>query len=198
MAQPLPQPQPQYQAPQQFYPQQQAPWQQPQQLQQPPPPYGMPMRRPSSAMAYVTAGLFLAVSLLTLICGFINTGHSPKISDSLVAMVGFQFTEDATGNGDFAVSASLTVGFTVALFALLLLTRLNVFRWLLFALGLLLTFSYVWGLIWVIDKGGEDYLSLLIISMVLWLVATIAAAIPPTGHAMRGYQRRFATAPGWR
>jgi Hsp70 protein len=195
LPQPLPQsaPQPQYQAQQQFYPQQQAPW-----PQQPPPSYGMPMGRPSSAMAYVTAGLFLAAAMLALICGFMNTGHSPKLSDSLVAMVGFQLTEDVTGNGDFAVSASLTAGFTVALFAVLLLTRLSVFRWLLFALGLMLTFSYGWGLIWVIDKGGEDYLSLLIISLVLWLIATVAAAIPPTGHAMRGYQRRFATAPGWR
>lgn len=54
------------------------------------------------------------------------------------------------------------------------------------------------GLIWVIDKGGQDYLSLLIVSLLLWLAATIAVAIPPTGQAMRGYQRRFATAPGWR
>jgi hypothetical protein len=201
-SQPLPQafspqqtPPPQYQAPQPFYP---PPQQQPMPWQQPAMPYGMPMRRPNNAMAYVTAGLFMAVSVLTLICGFINTDHSPKVDDSFVALVGFQFTEDATGNGDFAISASLTVGFTVLLFAGLLLTRLNVFRWILVALGAALTISYLWGLIWVIDKGGKDFLSLLIVCLILWLASTVAAAIPPTGHAMRGYQRRFATAPGWR
>ncbi|TDP96027.1 Hsp70 family protein [Labedaea rhizosphaerae] len=190
-------PQPTPVAPQPFYPQPQ-PMPQPMAWQQPPMPYGMPMRGPSNAMAYVTAGLFLVVSVLTLICGFINTDSSPEVDDSFVALVGFQFTEDVTGNGDFAISASLTVGFTVMLFAGLLLTRVGVFRWILVALGAALTISYVWGLIWVIDKNGEDYLSLLIICLVLWLAATIAAAIPPTGHAMRGYQRRFATAPGWR
>jgi hypothetical protein len=160
------------------------------------PGYGPPGHygRPGNALAYVCAGLFLVcggLALLTAIAGW-NDFDS---ADLLVAMVGVAFTDEITGNIDFAVSASMTVGCSTLTFAVLLFTRLDLFRWLLAFIGALVTVYYGYAIIKLLADGGGEFIAIVLVSFLVWTAATVLVLLPATGRAMRGYQRKLAQYP---
>ncbi|WP_133904201.1 hypothetical protein [Actinophytocola oryzae] len=150
------------------------------------PPYGY--GRPSTALAYVTAILFVvcgALALTLAIVGWDGTSDSPTM---LLGLVGAAFTDDLTGNVDFAISATMTAACTTITFALVLLARLEFVRWILAVVGALVTAYYVYAVIWVLSHDGGEYIAMVAVSLLLWLVATVLAVLPATGRAMRRKQ----------
>jgi hypothetical protein len=161
------------------------------------PGYGPPGHygRPGNALAYVCAGLFLICGLLALLTAIIGWDGSSDNVDMLVAMVGAAFSGDITGNGDFAVSASMTVGCSTLTFGLLLFTRLDFFRWLLAFIGALVTVYYLYAIIKLLSDGGGEFIAMILVSFLVWTAATVLVLLPATGRAMRGYQRKLAQYP---
>lgn len=158
------------------------------------PGYGPP-QRPGTAAAYVCAGLFLICGVLALITAIVGWDGTATNVDMLVALVGAAFTEDVTGNVDFAVSATMTVACSTLVFALVLLTRLDAVRWLLGVVGGLVTVYYLYAIIKLLADGGAEFVALVLVSFLLWTAATVVALLPATGRAMRGFQRRLAHYP---
>ncbi|MFD1050157.1 hypothetical protein ACFQ1S_33860, partial [Kibdelosporangium lantanae] len=73
----------------------------------------------------VTAALLAMCSVLTLVValvGWDGTTHNVKV---LVAIPGMAFSSDVTGNVDFAITASMIIMGVVALFAVLVASRLE-------------------------------------------------------------------------
>jgi hypothetical protein len=154
------------------------------------PQYGQP--RPSTAMAYVVAALFLlcgGFALLTAITW--DAGEA----DLNAAMVGIAFTEDLTGNIDFAVAASFTVACSTLCFALVAFARLEFVRWILGFIGGLTALYYGYAVIWLLSHDAEKVVLLPILAFVLWLAATVLVLLPMTARAMRGYQNKLARGP---
>lgn len=158
----------------------------------PPPGYGQygGPPRPSTALAYIVVGIFLVCGGFTLL-GSITAleGESPDI---LASVVGFAFTEDATGNMDFAISMSMSVACSTLTTALVMIARLEFVRWILGFLGGLTTIYYIYAIIWLIDHESEDYVLLPIVALLLWAGGTVVVLLPQTARAMRGYQRKVA------
>ena len=157
------------------------------------PPYGY--GRPSTALAYVTAIMFIvcgAISIMLAIVGWDGTTDSATM---LVALIGAAFTEEATGNVDFAISMTMSVACTTLLFAALLFARLEFVRWILAVLGALTTAYYLYAIIWVLSHDGGEYIAMVLVSWVLWLAGTVLAILPATGRAMR--RRQHAGPPGY-
>jgi hypothetical protein len=105
------------------------------------------------------------------------------------ALVGAAFTDDLTGNVDFAISASMTVACTSILFGLVMFARLEAIRWLLAVVGALMTVYYVYAIIWILSNDGGEFIAMVLVSWLLWLAATVVAVLPVTGRAMRRRQR---------
>lgn len=157
------------------------------------PPYGSPppgygpygYGRPSPALAYVTAVVFIvcgALSIMLAINGWDGTSDNGTL---MAALIGVAFTDDLTGNVDFAIAATMSVACTVLLFGLLQLTRLGFVRWILAVVGGLVTVYYLYAIIWVLSNDAGDYIAMVLVAWVLWLFATVLAALPATGRAMR-------------
>jgi hypothetical protein len=163
-----------------------------------PPPSGYPPYgpgRPSTAFAYVTAIVFIvcgAISLMLAIVGWDGTADSLTM---LTALVGAAFTEETTGNVDFAISVTMSVACTTLLFAALLFARLEFARWILAIVGALTTAYYLYAIIWVLSHDGGEYIAMVLVSWLLWLVGTVLAILPATGRAMR--RRRPTGPPGY-
>jgi hypothetical protein len=155
-------------------------------------PYHHPYQaRPGTALAYVAAGLFLCCSALSLVFAVIGWDGSADKPEAMAALVGIVFSEDLTGNVDFAISATMTVACSVATFAIVLLFRVNVVRWILGVIGVIVTGYYVYALIYLLAHDAGSVVSLVVTALILWLATTVVALIPPTGKAMRGFQRRL-------
>jgi hypothetical protein len=167
------------------------------------PPYGPPppgygpygVGRPSTALAHVTAIVFVVCGALALILAIVGWNGTSDSTEMLLALVGAAFTEELTGNVDFAISATMTVACTTLLFALVLFARLEFTRWILAIVGALTTAYYVYAIIWVLSHDGGEYIAMVLVSWLLWLAATVLAVLPATGRAMR--RRQPAGPPGY-
>lgn len=154
----------------------------------PPPGYGPYGGRPSTALAYVTAVVFVVCGGLALTLAIIGWDGSSDSVTMLLALVGAAFSEEVTSNLDFAISVSMTVACTTLLFALILFARLGFVRWILAVIGALVSAYYIYAIIWVLSHDGGEYIAMVLVSFVLWLAATVFAILPATGRAMRGRQ----------
>jgi hypothetical protein len=154
------------------------------------PPYGHG-GRPGTSLGYVTAILFLVCGALALMLALAGWSGSAEDPDLTVALVGLAFTEDITGNIDFAISATMTVACTTLTFGLAMFARLEFLRWVLAVVGGITTVYYVYAIIWVLSEDAGEYIGMVLVSWVLWLGATVVAVLPQTGRAMRGKQRQF-------
>lgn len=157
----------------------------------PPPGYG-PYGRPSTALAYVTAIVFVICGGLALVTAIIGWDGTSDSLTMLVSLVGFAFSDDITSNLDFAISVTMSVACTTLTFALLLFARLGFVRWILVVVGALVSAYYIYAIIWVFSNDGGDYIAMVLVSFALWVVATVLAVLPATGRAMR---RRQPTGP---
>jgi hypothetical protein len=162
----------------------------------PPPGYGpYGYGRPGPALAYVTAIAFVVLGALALMLA-INGWDGTSDNGTLVAaLVGVAFTEDLTGNVDFAISATMSVACSSILFGLAMFARLEFVRWLLAVVGALMTAYYLYAIIWILSNDGGEFVAMALVSWVLWLAATVLAVLPATGRAMRG--RGQAPQPPW-
>jgi hypothetical protein len=154
----------------------------------PPPGHGPYGQRPSTALAYVTAVVFVLGGVLALVLAIMGWDGTSTNLDMIVALVGLAFSEDVTGNVDFAIAASMTVGCTALTFGLLMFARLEFVRWILAIVGALVTAYYVYATIKLLSDGGGEFIAMVLVSLVLWLVGTVLAVLPATGRAMRRRQ----------
>ncbi|WP_053205169.1 hypothetical protein [Jiangella muralis] len=146
-------------------------------------PYPPAQHRPATPMPiYLTAALFLACGLFTLIIALTNWFGSPG-PGMTAALVGVAFSGDITGNIDFAVSASMTVACTTLTVAVVLLFKLAFARWILVGLGGLVIIAYFVGIIDLASNGGGRYIALPIVAMVLWIGSVVVALLPVTNRA---------------
>jgi uncharacterized membrane protein len=113
----------------------------------------------------------------------------------LVALIGLAFSDDLTGNVDFAVAATMTAACSTLTFALALFARLDFLRWLLAFVGGVVTVYYVYAIIKTLADGGGEFIAMIIVSFLLWAAATVVVLLPATGRAMRGYQRKLGQYP---
>jgi hypothetical protein len=159
----------------------------------PPHGYGPPQRYgpPGTAMAYVCAVLFLVCGVLALITAIVSWDGSTDNVDLLVATVGAAFSDDVTGNIDFAISVTMTVACSTLVFALILFARLDFVRWVLGFIGGVVTIYYVYAIIKILSDGGGEFIAMVVVSFVSWAAATVLVLLPATGRAMRGYQRKL-------
>ncbi|HEX6357506.1 hypothetical protein [Actinophytocola sp.] len=162
------------------------------------PPYGPPppgyapygYGRPSTALAYITAIVFVVCGVLALILAIVGwRGVQGDNQIMVAAMVGAAFSEDLTGNFDFAVSLTMSVACTTMTFALLLFARLEFVRWILAVVGALTTAYYIYAIIWLLSNDGGEVIAMVLVSWLLWLAATVLAVLPATGRAMRRRQQ---------
>lgn len=159
----------------------------------PPPgygPYGYGVR-PSTALAYVTAIVFVVCGGLALMLAIIGWNGSSDNPDMMAALIGVAFTEDLTGNVDFAISATMTVACTTLTFGLAMFSRVEFVRWVLAVVGGIVTVYYIYGIIWLLTNDAGKFVAMALVSWLLWLGATVVAVLPQTGRAMRGKQRAF-------
>jgi hypothetical protein len=161
------------------------------------PGYGPPQQYgpPSTAPAYISALLFLicgALALVATIIGWDGTAESP---DLVIAIPGLAFSDEVTGNVDFAISAGMSVACSTLTFALVLFFRLDFVRWLLGVVGGLVTVYYIYAIIKFLSDDLADYIAMVIVSFALWAAATVVVLLPVTGRAMRGYQRKLVGYP---
>jgi hypothetical protein len=103
----------------------------------------------------------------------------------IAGLVGVAFTEDLTGNVDFAISATMSVACSAILFGLAMFSRLEFLRWVLAVIGSLVTVYYLYAIIWILSNDGGEVIAMALVSWVLWLAATVVAVLPATGRAMR-------------
>lgn len=158
----------------------------------PPPGYGpYPPQRPSTALAYVTAIVFIVCGVLALILAIVGwEGVDLDNVKMVVALVGAAFSEDVTGNIDFAIAVTMSVACTTLTFALILFARLEFVRWILAIVGALVTAYYIYAIIDILSTdGGGEFIAMPLVSWFLWLAATVLAILPATGRAMRRRQQ---------
>jgi hypothetical protein len=122
------------------------------------------------------------LSIMLAVNGWDGTSDNGTL---MLALVGAAFTEDATGNVDFAISATMAVACSAVLFGLVMFTRLEWVRWVLAVLGGLTTLYYLYAIIWVLSNDAGKYVGMVLVCWVLWLAATVVAVLPATGRAMR-------------
>jgi hypothetical protein len=158
------------------------------------PGYGPPQQYgpPSTALAYVSALLFLICGALVLAATIIGWNGTAESPDLVIAIPGLAFSFDLTNNVDFAISAGMTVACSTLTFALLLFFRLDFVRWVLAVVGGLVTVYYLYAIIKFLSDDLADVIAMVIVSFALWAAATVVALLPATGRAMRGYQRKLA------
>jgi hypothetical protein len=158
----------------------------------PPPGYGYypPQRPPSTAPAYLAAGLFLACGVLSLVFAIVSWDGTTSSGNMLAAVIGIVFSKETTDNVDFGISATMTVACTTLTFALVLLARLEFVRWILVVLGALVTFYYVYAVIYLLAHDAASVIGLAVVALLLWAAATVVAVLPATGRAMRGARPR--------
>jgi len=161
----------------------------------PPQRYGPPQGTNSNALAYVSALLFVVCGVLALVATIIGWDGTAESPDLVVAIPGLAFSDDITGNVDFAISAGMTVACSTLTFALVLFFRLDFVRWVLGIIGALVTVYYVYAVIKLLSDGAGDFIAMVIVSLLLWAAATVVVLLPATGRAMRGYQRKLAGHP---
>lgn len=166
----------------------------------PPPGYGpYGYGPPSPALAYGTAIAFVVAGALGIMLAVTGWDGTSDNATMMVALVGAAFTEDVTGNVDFAISLTMSVACSAIVFGLALFARLEFVRWILAIIGSLSTLYYLYAIIWVLSNDGGEFIAMVLVSWILWLAATVLAILPATGRAMRkkaqqqypGYPRQY-------
>jgi len=138
-------------------------------------------------MAYVVVAIFLLCGGFTLLTAVTWGENDPYLTASMVAAV---FSDDLTGNLDFAISASFTVACTTLSFALVMIARLEFVRWFLGFIGGVTALYYLYAVIWLLANNGEEVVLLPIVAFLLWTAGTVIVLLPVTAKAMRGYQSK--------
>jgi len=133
--------------------------------------------------------LFAACAVLSFVVAVVSwSGDAdPHV---MAAVIGVIESHRVTGNIDFAISATMTTACTTATFALVLLARLALARWVLVAVGGIVTAYYLFAIIYLLAHDGAALTGLPAAAFALWLCATVVAALPATGRAMRGRRPR--------
>jgi hypothetical protein len=148
-------------------------------------PYPRPAPRPVNPLpAYIAGALFVGCALLSFVLAFVSwdgTG-SPYV---LAAVVGILYSGRVTGNVDFGISLTMTVACTTLTFAVILLARLALARWLLAALGGLIAAYYACAIVYLVAHGAVRLAGLPLVALFLWAAATGMALAPFTARAMR-------------
>jgi hypothetical protein len=140
----------------------------------------------SPVPAFAAAALFLACAIQSFVFAF-STWGSDSNPYLRAALVGIVFSGEVTGNADFAVSATMTVACSTTTFTLALFARLNFVRWILVAIGALVTVYYFFALMYIAAHGGAKLIAVPTVALLLWVAATTVALLPATAHAMRGH-----------
>jgi hypothetical protein len=138
--------------------------------------------------------VFIVCGALALITAIVGWSGDSDNAEMLAGLVGVAFTDDITGNIDFAISATMTVACTTLTFALIQFSRLEFVRWVLAVVGALVTAYYIYAIIWLLSNDGGEVIAMPLVSWLLWLGATVLAVLPATGRAMR--RRQPAGPPG--
>lgn len=188
-----------------WYPQQPQQYPAQQYPQQPHSPYGPAAPQPgfppspgypgaprptSPAMAYTAAALFVPAIAMMFVAAVVGWDGTPDFESagqaglylSLFALV---FSFDITGNVDFAIAATMTLGCTTAVLALVMAFRVNFVRWLLAVVGFVAVGYYGYGVIDLASGGAAEYALLPGATLLFWLVPTVVVMLPPVGRAMR-------------
>jgi hypothetical protein len=152
------------------------------------PSYGYGYGRPSTALAYVTAIVFLVCGGLALMAAIVSWDGTTDSVEIVLSVIGFAFKPEHRTNFDFAIVITMIVACTTILFAALMFARLEFVRWVLAVLGALVTVYYVYDIIWILSHDGGRYIALVMIAWVVWLAGTVLAVLPATGRAMRRRQ----------
>jgi hypothetical protein len=164
----------------------------------PPPGYGpYGYGRPSTALAYITAIVFIVCGALALMLAIIGWDGSADNQDMLFALMGIAFQDEQSQNFDYAIAITMSVACTTILFGLLMFARLEFVRWILGVLGALVTLYYIYAIIWILSNDGGEVIAMVLVSWLLWLGATVVALLPATGRAMRGKQGGPVGPPGY-
>lgn len=156
-------------------------------------PYGGPPPQ-GTAMAYVAAALFLPAIVYTYIVAFFGMDTSNVTGEGTAqffsSLPGLAFSEDATGNQDFAIALSFSLASTALALALALCFRLGFVRWILAGLSIIAVGYYVYHVIWIFTDGDGSLAGLSFVALGLWLIPSVVVLLPATGKAMRGYRPR--------
>ncbi|WP_433265174.1 hypothetical protein ACQPZF_37170 [Actinosynnema sp. CS-041913] len=147
-------------------------------------PYGVP-RRQGPGLAILAGLAFLPAVLYTYISAIMSWDGSPDSLHVMASVLGLAFSEDITGNVDFAITVSMIVASLVLLLAIAQAVRAPVVRWVLATLGGLVVAYYVYAVIWMLSRGGSSFVALLLVALFLWLIPTFIAVLPPVGRATR-------------
>jgi hypothetical protein len=150
------------------------------------PGYPPPVYRPSTAPAYAAAVMFGACSLLSFVLAIASWSGTGNLH-FMAAVIGVVFSNTLTGNIDFGISATMTVACSTLTFAVLLTTRLGFVRWILVAIGAIVAVYYLVALVYLVGNDAARYAGVALLALFLWSAATVIAAMPATGKAMRGW-----------
>lgn len=152
---------------------------------------GMPMqyqgqpRKPSAGAAVAAGLLFLPAVIYTYIAAALSWTGKPPSPHIGTSVLGMAFSRYITRNGDFAITVSMIVASVVLLLALVQVFRVPGVRWGLVVLGALCTVYYVYAVIYIVSNGIPEWAIVPGVCLILWLVATIVAALPAVGRASR-------------
>jgi hypothetical protein len=142
--------------------------------------------KPSTAPAYASAVVFAMCSVLTLVVALISWNGRTSNYKALVAVPGMAFSKDITGNVDFAITASMIIMGVVALLTLLLAVRLEFARVLVGIVGGIVVLYFAYALVkLLIDEAPGAFVTPVLLSFLLWLVADVLVFLPVTKRAMR-------------
>lgn len=154
-----------------------------------------PQRAATAMPIYLSAGLFLVCSVLSFIVAFGSWDGLASASPTVgLALVGLAFSDNLTGNADFAISVTMTVACSTLVFAAIQMFRLAFARWVLVGIGGAVAVYYMYAMIKVMGEGGGSYVGLIIVALLLWIAAVVVALLPITSRALAA----FAFRPGQR
>jgi hypothetical protein len=155
------------------------------------PPYGYGYGRPSTALAYVTAIVFLVCGGLALMAAIVSWDGTTDSVAIVLSVIGFAFKPDNRTNFDFAIVITMIVACTTLLFGALMFARLEFVRWILAVLGALVTAYYTYAIIRILSNDAGEFVAVALIAWVVWLTGTVLAVLPATGRAMRRRQPAY-------
>ncbi|KOV82293.1 hypothetical protein [Nocardia sp. NRRL S-836] len=130
----------------------------------------------------------MLVSILCFVLAGLNSAHGKGIRqtpEAAVALLGLALPRSVIGNGDPAIVATYVAGGVVLLFAVLLFARLGFARWVLAALGFVITAYYVFVVVRMATTYVSSFLVVPVIALLLWLTAVVVSVLPVVGRAMR-------------
>ncbi|MCR3721278.1 MULTISPECIES: hypothetical protein [Prauserella salsuginis group] len=181
------------------------------------PGYGYPQagfapRKPSTAMAYVTAIAFLPAVVILYISATVSTDSSLGSEFAAymrMTLTGLAFVDISTDIVDAIIAVTFSYASTLLLFVGLLFARLGFARWIAAGLGFLGFAYYLFAPIKFTLIGYEiavegqtyetevpfEYMIFSVIVAVVLLAASIMAVLPATGCAMRGGKPKQPQAP---